>query len=240
MARDGTHIWFEAEDIFGVGSATPSVTRQTLDRRWSQNIEISDLGQAITEGPDGSFLYEQRTRNAQTLSRVEPDGTKSVIWDCEAWMSDHGLRGSNCYLNTCNWDEERNTVLASMFESDTVFEIDLDTQSPIRQMGQLTEGEPYAFSPEESMFAYQHNPYWTDAGTLLTSTHIVGESGVQVAAEYEVDDRTQTLTRVWSYVSTDMWATQVGEATRLRNGNTIQGYTNSAPCAPSMGYDDAA
>jgi hypothetical protein len=111
-----------------------------------------------------------------------------------------------------------------MFFSDTVFEVDVATGEVIRQMGQLTSGDPYDFDPPESMFAYQHNPYWLDTGNLLVSTHIVGVSGTQVAAEYTVDDSTQTLTRVWEYISTDIWAEQVGEAVRLPNGNTIQGY----------------
>lgn len=224
VAFDGTHIWFEAEDIFGIGNATPSVTRTTLDRRWSTSIEVPDMGQAIAEGPDGSFFYEQRSRSLQSLSRVDPDGTRTVVWNCAQWMRDHGLPTSDCHMNTSNWSATHNTVLASMFTSDTVFEIDVATGEPIRQMGQLTEGDPYTFSPETAIFDYQHGPYWTDAGTLLVSTHVRGHSGVQVAAEYTVDDATKTLTRVWSYTSTDMWATQVGEAIRLRNGNTVQGY----------------
>src|SRR4030095_794263 len=59
----------------------------------------------------------------------------------------------------------------------------------------------------------------------LVSTHdAAGTWGKQIAAEYTVDDKTKTLTRVWSYVSTDIWAQQMGEARRLPNGNTIQGY----------------
>ena len=39
-----------------------------------------------------------------------------------------------------------------------------------------------------------------------------------------MDDSTRTVTRVWEYVSTDRYATQVGEALRLDSGNTVQGY----------------
>jgi len=99
------------------------------------------------------------------------------------------------------------------------------TGDVIRQMGQLTSGDPYDFDPPESMFNYQHDPHWLDTGNLLVSTHDAsGTSGKQIAAEYTVDDKTKTLTRVWSYVSTDIWAEQMGEATRLPNGNTMQGY----------------
>ncbi len=224
VARDGTHIWFEGGDVFGMGDIRPYIQRQTLDGRWSQSVEVREMGQAAGEGPDRSFFYEQRTGANHGLGRVDADGTTTIVWDCGAWMRDHSEFPSSCDMNTTNWSESHDSVLASMFESNTVFEIDLATGQPVRQMGQLTSGDPYIFSPTDSMFDYQHDVYWTDAGTLLASTHIVGESGVQVAAEYEVDDASKTLTRVWSYVSTDMWAEQIGEAIRLPNGNTTQGY----------------
>jgi hypothetical protein len=224
VALDGTHIWFEGDNIFHFGRGTPYVQRQTLDGRWAEAIEVADMGQAVGEGPDGSFFYEQRARNSHGLGHVDPDGTITTVWDCTAWMDAHDLQSDLCDMNTTNWSAAHDSVLASMFESSTVFEIDLATGEPIRQMGQIEEGDPYTFSPPNSMFDYQHDAYWTDAGTLLASTHIDGRSGVQVAAEYEVDDTTKTLTRIWSYVSTDMWATQVGEAVRLPNGNTTQGY----------------
>ena len=223
IARDGTHIWFDATDIFGLGSGDPFVQRQTLDGRWEVKLEVDAMGEAIAEGPDYTWFHEYRTGWGHgatvALVQLEPDGTKNLIWDCSAVYG-----AETCLMNTCNWSEETGTVLASMFFSDTVFEVDVATGDVIRQMGQLTEGDPYSFDPEESMFAYQHNPYWLDSGNLLVSTHIVHVYGTQVAAEYSVDDATQTLTRVWDYTSTDIWAQQMGEAIRLPNGNTIQGY----------------
>lgn len=224
VARDNTHIWFEAGDLFGMGDVLPSVTRQTLDRRATSNLSIPQLGQAISEGPDGSFFFETRDRGDHALSRVDPDGEIHTEWDCSDYFRDLGISSDYCDMNACNWDESRNTVLVSQFYTDTVFEIDLDTGAPIRQMGQLTRGDPWSFDPSDSIFDYQHFPYWTEAGTLLVSTHVRGRYGTQVAAEYELDDKTQTLHRVWSYTSSDIFATQVGEATRLPNGNTTQGY----------------
>jgi hypothetical protein len=234
-SRDGTHIWYEAENIFGLGAGDPKITRQTLDGRWSSVVDVPDLGQAAAEGPDGAFFVEHRSRNAHSLDRVAADGTVTTEWDCGAWFADHGLSGDLCVMNTCNWDEARNTVLVSQFESDTVFEIDLATGQPIRQMGELEVGDPYAFDPVTSNFAYQHDPMWTSEGTLLVSTHVPcsggygclgvqGQYGIQLASEYAVDDATKTLTRIWTYQSDDLWATQAGEAYRLSNGNLIQGY----------------
>jgi hypothetical protein len=224
VSRDGTHIWFEAENIFGMGWDSPYVMRQTLDGRWSSSLAVPRLGEAIAEGPDDSFFFETREGNTHQLSRLDPDGTISMEWDCTRWFLSEGMSPEYCDMNTCNWDETRDTVLVSQFYSDTVFEIDLSTNEPIRQMGQLTIGDPYSFDPASAMFAYQHNPYWTDDDTILVSTHLYGRSGIQEAAEYEVDDATQTVERIWHYESTDMWATQCGEAIRLPNGNTTQGY----------------
>lgn len=224
VSWDGTHIWFEGSDIFGLGTDDPYVQRMTLDGRWSTRMDVPGMGQAIGEGPDGSFFFERRSRDSARLDQLDASGNVTPIWDCGAWMAERGHRSSECEMNTTNWSEAHNSVIASMFIANTAFEIDLASGEPIRQMGQLTVGEPYSFDPAESMFDYQHNVYWTDAGTILASTHVQRRSGVQVAAEYEVDDETMTLTRVWSYVSTDMWATQVGEAIRLPNGNTTQGY----------------
>ncbi len=222
IALDGTHIWFDADNIFGGATGPPFVQRQTLDGRWVVNLEVDALGEAITEGPDYSWYYEYRTgwgaSDTVALTHLDPDGTKQIIWNCTDDYEAH-----ECWMNTCNWSEEHGTILASMFMSSTVFEVDVASGDILRQMGQMTEGDAYAFDPPESMFDYQHYPYWLDADTILVSTHD-GTFGKQIAAEYTVDDKTQTLTRGWTYVSTDIWAEQVGEAIRLPNGNTLQGY----------------
>lgn len=224
VARDGTHIWYDAADVFGMSAAESSVHRRTLDGRWATRLAVPNMGQAIAEGPDGAFFFEHRTSAEKQLRRLAADGTTTTEWDCAAHFDTIGVSARGCDMNACNWDEARDTVLVSQFVTDTVFEIDLATGEPVRQMGQLDEGAPYTFDPPESMFAYQHDPHWTADGTLLVSTHIDGVNGTQVAAEYVVDDATRTLTRVWAYTSTDAWATQLGEARRLPNGNTLVGY----------------
>ncbi|NOY27917.1 MAG: hypothetical protein GXP62_18795 [Oligoflexia bacterium] len=224
VSLDGTHIWYDSENIFGTGTATASIMRQTLDGRWSASVAVPGMGEAAGEGPDGSFYYELRTGDEYALNQVSVDGVTSQVWDCAAWMVKHSRDAYYCSMNTTIWSDEHNSVLASMFYINTVFEIDLGSGEPIRQFGQLTVGDPWDFSPPESVFDYQHYVYWLDADTLIASTHDVDEYGVQMAAEYHVDDATQTLTRTWSYQSTDLWATQMGEAIRLPNGNTMQGY----------------
>jgi hypothetical protein len=234
VSRDGTHIWFDAEDIFGFARGPQRVTRQTLDGRWVVEHLTPDAGQAYGEGPDDSFFYELRGQS-HGIMQVDAAGGITQVWDCDAHMASIGRPSEECQLNATNWDETRGTVLASQFSNSTVFEVDLSTGLALRQFGALEEGDPYTFVPPESNFAYQHWPHWTPEGTLMTSTHIPcdgepgcfemeGQHGTQIAAEYVVDDVAKTITRVWSHVSTDRWATQIGEAYRLSNGNLIQGY----------------
>ena len=225
VAFDGTHIWWDGANFFGMSSTPGRVVRQTLDGRWRVDQTVpGSPGEAIAEGPDGSFYYEDRGGVGYGLSQLLPDGTTTRIWDCGAYMAELGVEARECFLNTCNWSEEHGTILASSFTSDTVYEVDVATGEVVRQMGQLEVGDPWSFDPADRVFEYQHDPMWLDNGNLLVSTHQPGQSGVQIAAEYRVDDATHTLTREWSYTSTDMWATQMGEALRLPNGNTVQGY----------------
>jgi hypothetical protein len=224
VSADGTHVWWDESDFFFLADAEPRVVRATLDGRWSESQTIADMGQAIVEGPDGSWLYERRGGSPLGVAQAFPDGSTSTVWDCEAWVDERGLDPRYCYFNGVNWDPTRNTVLASSFWSDTVYEVDVATGELVRQMGQLTSGDPYAFDPPADVFEYQHAPQWLANGHLLVSTHVYNDYGVQVAGEYAVDDTTQTLTKVWSYESTDRFATQLGEAQRLPNGDTLQGY----------------
>ncbi len=224
VARDGTHIWFDESDIFGVLPGEPQVVRQTLDGRWSDALAIPDLGQGVAEGPDGSFFYERRFGDPVGVAQALPDGSFVTIWDCAAWMAGYGYGHEQCQFNGTNWSEARNTVLASSFYADTIFEVDVATGTVLRQMGQFPAGNPYTFDPPATVFDYQHYPMWLDSGRILVSTPVLGNYGVQLAGEYEVDDRTRTVRRVWEYTSTDRFATQVGEALRLPGGNTVVGY----------------
>lgn len=225
VAFDGTHIWWDGANFFGMSDTPGRVVRQTLDGRWRVDQTLPGApGEAVAEGPDGSFFYEDRGGVGYGLSQLEPDGTTRRIWDCGAFMAELGVDSRECWLNTCNWSEEHGTILASSFTSDTVYEVDVATGEVVRQMGQLEVGDPWSFDPPDRVFEYQHDAMWLDNGNLLASTHVRNDYGVQVAAEYEVDDDTQTLRVVWEYVSEDRFATQVGEALRLPNGNSVQGY----------------
>jgi len=237
VSNDGTHIWYENADVFGFVGGGGDVTRSTLDGRWQSTFEAPALGQAISEGPDGSFFMEHRASDAHGVDQMDATGALHTVWDCDATFTDLGLSPDECLLNAVNWSPATGTLLASQFETSTIFELDAATGAVVRQMGQLTEGTPYTFDPPEANFAYQHYPHWTPEGTLLLTTHqpcdgtetgrcdsVTGRSHYQLAAEYTVDDTTHTLTRVWSYASTSPWATQAGEVTRLDNRSLLQGF----------------
>ena len=60
---------------------------------------------------------------------------------------------------------------------------------------------------------------------LLTSSQQAPNSSECVVKEYEMNYDTQTLTRVWAFgFGEGVRSTQMGEAHRLVNGNTLHNY----------------
>jgi hypothetical protein len=122
--------------------------------------------------------------------------------------------------NTIVWDEKRSTVFWSMFTETQVVEISIPDGKIVRQFGSFGG---LAFDPPESEVDYQHYVNWTPDGTIIASTHVVGEPGEQRTREYEVDG--DTLTNIWTFGDDfDHYAEYGGEAWRLPNGNTMIGY----------------
>ena len=83
----------------------------------------------------------------------------------------------------------------------------------------------WGFSPSDTIFDYQHNPVYTEAGTLLLSTHINEDSEELVVREYALNESTTTLEQVWSFGEGEgVEGCQMGEAHRLGGGNTLHNY----------------
>jgi hypothetical protein len=227
VALDGTHLWFDASAYFD-GSDDgdgPRFTRMTLDGRYFEEIAAPLYHLGVDEMADGSFVYGAIEGGEYSVNVVAPDGDDDLVWSCSDFMASIGVTdGSACAANTVVWDAARNTAFYSMFVSNTVMEIDIDDGSVLKQFGQLTEGDPWTIDPIEAMVVYQHYVNWTADGTILASTHLLGEVNVQAANEYAVDEATQTLQLVWQYKTSDRYATHTGEAHRLANGNTFIGY----------------
>lgn len=223
-AESGDHVFLDGSTQYVFhGSVDPTVTRMTLDGRYFNETVIPDYGFAIEEKGDGSILYEWRGTGDYELHSVDASGHDSALWSCNDYMRSIGAAsGTRCNPNTIVWDAKRNTVFWSMYYIDTVLEVDLDDGTTLRQFGQLAGG--WTFDPADSVVDYQHYVNWSPTGTIMASTHVTTERDVQVCNEYAVDDRTQTLTRVWQYESPDYYAEYAGECVRLANQNTLVGY----------------
>jgi hypothetical protein len=222
VARDGTHLWFDAGTFFDP-SGDARFIRMTLDGRYQEVIDAPNYHLGVDELADGSFVYEALEGGVYSIN-IGDGVDERVVWNCSEFMAKLGVGNEQCEANTVVWDPDRNTVFYSMFVSNSVVEIDLVDGAVLKQFGQLTGGDPWTIDPPEAVVDYQHYVNWTPDGTILASTHLVEEGGVQAANEYAVDEETKTLTLIWQYKTNDRYAQHTGEAYRLENGNTFIGY----------------
>lgn len=228
-AWDGGHVVYEGSTWYvWDDTIQPTVTRTTLDQSRYEAETVEGMGFTLDEIEGGHLLYVDVTydeggQEQYALVERDADGGARTIWDCEAWLATAlGGDEGDCIPNTIIWNPADDTVLWSMFLNDTVVEVDRQTGALLRQWGQLRES--WAVDPPEAQLEYQHFPNYTADGTLLVSTHVEDEDGVQVAREFRVDDATETLVEVWSYSSPDHYARYGGEATPTAGGNVLISY----------------
>lgn len=235
---DGRHLLVDANGTFSLPDPTPSrAYRMTLDLARLEIIELPDFKFALDEEDNGALLYARRVRRRWTLTRHNADGSDTDLWSCTRYLMEHGLSYEPCGANTLVWDAERHTVLYSMPEISTVVEIDTHTGEVLRHFGGLWGG--WTLDPPSSALEFQHYANWTPEGTILVSTHVVGEEGAMRAREFAVDESTETLTEIWSYgESGEHYAKLNGEAIRLANGHTLIGY-GSEGSVIELDADDA-
>jgi len=223
IAPDGSHVLIDQTSIYA-GGTTPELLRTTLDGAQTELIHPAHWNLTYDYLPDGTMLYDDSTDGTRYhLTALRPDGTEEQLWSCYDWMSEiKTVRSWDCQPNTILWNEDTNTVLWSMFQTSTVVEVDLDSGEVIRQFGQL-DGS-WTMDPFNAMLELQHFPNYSADGTLMVSTHIVGQRGRQVAREFAVNDKTETLEEIWSFENDlGYYAEYAGEAKRLDSGNTLVG-----------------
>ncbi len=219
VARDGTHILWDATTYYVSDSVPGSITRATLSLSQEVETVVDGIGFTYDELDDGSFLFD----NAETgydyhLERQYPDGTRERIWSCAPWMDPFSSGYWACAPNTVHWDPATNLVVWSMFETSTVIGIDLASGRLVWELGEYPGG--LAFDPDTVRLELQHYPNWTPDGTLLLTTHVPGERGVQQIREFALEG--PTARQVWTYEApAGYYGDYAGEATRLPNGNTL-------------------
>ncbi len=220
VSRWGGYLTWDATSYYSFGT-TPSILRSTLDLKQREEVVVEGMGLAYDELEDGAFLFDENEDGYRYhLTRQDPDGTRTRLWDCYPWMESWYSGYWGCAPNTVLWDDTRQTVLWSMFETSTVVEIDPAAGEIVREFGEYPGG--FAFDPEPAMFELQHYPNWSGDGTLMVSTHVPDQPGVQMAREFEVDDSTNTLREVWSYTPTaGYYADYAGQVQKLPSGNVL-------------------
>jgi hypothetical protein len=222
-SADGSHLLIEGTTYYTWGQdIEPIIDRLTLDKRIQQRLDLPDLGLSFDEIPGGSILYNAH-REHDLLIELYPDGSERELFDCDEFAQQVGFSPSLCLVNAVVYNEAQGSVFWSMFQNDSVVEIDYATGELIRYFGQLPGG--WDIDPPEAVNDYQHYPNYTPDGTIIFSTHAMGERRVQYAREYRVDEADQRLEVIWEHrEDTDYYAEYGGEAFRLDNGNTFLCY----------------
>jgi len=121
--------------------------------------------------------------------------------------------------NAIRYQASTGLYLLSLGHAAVLMEFERDGGALSSMYGE--EGIPVAAG--DHAFSYQHDPGWTDAGTLLmfSTNHETDASG---AVEYELRDG--ELHQVWSHdlEDGDLNPMALGQARRLANGNTFINY----------------
>ncbi len=222
VARDGTHIAWDAHMFLEPTGDDSRVERATLDGLWTDVVSTPGLGWTWDETDDGAVLYDKnRGVDTITLEQVDADGTQHTLWDCGAWLEPLGGKLEACFTNTTNWVPATDTVLWSTYWGDWVAELDRASGEVLWYAGAIDGG--LDFDPPDAAFELQHYPNYTADGTLLVSTHVPDREGEQRAREYAVDLDQGALIELWSYGegAEDYYAPYSGEAVRLPGGNTL-------------------
>ncbi len=218
MLVDRDTLWVDFDNGYG-----STIVRMTLDGTVEHTYETRGLHHSFVPLPDKGVAWMAKTDDQyEELHSVTFDGKERTLWDCEQLHDRTGASGS-CGTNGLFWDEQTGHFLMSAYSTDTVAEIDPDAGEVVRWFGDMSGA--YAFDPEESQFWWQHGPTWTDERTLMVSTKNEEYGDETLVREYTVDEKTSTLTEIWSFgEGRGVYGQYMGEAHRLPSGNTLHVY----------------
>ena len=215
----GNQLLLDETNTYVTGDDTLTALSLDLSRRNTLNVPRMML--AYDEMPDGSLLYGTGGRgDSYDLVRQHPDGTMQTVWACEPWMAQWQAMKDllwACAANTVHYSETRNSVLYSMFQTNTVVEVGLDG-TVLGEWGQFPGG--YTFDPPFTNLDHQHQPQWVNEDTLLTQTNTLGNDDEQWLREYRIDEETGVATVVKS-LPTQHVALYGGHAQRLDSGHYL-------------------
>ncbi len=222
---DGSDLLIDHNSYWSVmmdQGASSKVVRMKIDGTILAKYDTPGLHHPFIEIPDGSILWAAADGDNETVERLSPAGKQTMVFSCDQVSGD--LEGEDyCSSNTIRWNEPTGTFLYSLYSHETILEIDPESSKAIRVFGH--QDSAYAFDPTDAGFWWQHGGHYTEAGTLLTSSHRGNGDEVLVVREYEIDHDARTLRLIWSFgEGEDVRGEYMGEAHRLPNGNTLHNY----------------
>jgi len=228
---DEATFWSELDD-----GAASRVHRMRIDGEVTASHDTPGMHHAFVDLPDGSLLWGSAQTEYETLERLHPDGTRETVWDCTEFYQAHGL-GGWCHSNAMFYREQTDSLLYSFPDPDMVLELDLQTGEVLDWWSHLNES--WAVDPEDATFWFQHGATFTDAGTLLLSSHATEVDDDGVVREYEIDRDASVLRQIWHHgVGDGIDAEYAGEAHRLPSGNTLHN-TGTTPRVREITPDGA-
>lgn len=220
-SADGTHLAWEQSSLWSRGDdgARSTFQRLTLGLGQSQRDYVPFMTSAWEEGEEGElYLDSLMEGSSRTLDRLTPAGERDTVWNASqglglSWgTTAAGMRAS----------PDRDTVLWTLDQHDSVAEVDLGTGELLHLWGELSD--QWSFDPPEARFRSPGYAGYTDDGHLLLTTR-EGEYGYR-AREYVVDEASHTLRLLWEFGEETYgdFASFGGGATRLPGGNTLVDY----------------
>ena len=218
IARSGDHILWDANTYWSEwdDGAASRVFRRTLDQEWD-NLSTPGLHHAFVQLPDGRLAWGSQDHGGEEALVVKgfDEVDETVLWTCASDWPGSG----DCASNGLYYHDATDRFLFSFYSNNTLVEIDHATGQSLWWAGEVDGG--YTFAEGSLAFTWQHGVSWTEAGTLLLSSHVI-DGGVDDTRviEYQVDHDSRQLTQVWSY-SPGVYAGTNGDAWRLDNGNTL-------------------
>jgi hypothetical protein len=180
-------------------------------------VSTPGLHHAFVELPDGTLAWgSQNHGGKEALVELAPGAAiGDIIWTCQ----DDWPGSGSCESNGLFYSPDRDTYLYSFYTNNSMVEVNRAEGTSRWWAGDVSGG--FRFDPPESQFSWQHGVSWTDAGTVLLSTHArVGGRDRTLVREYELDEGAGKLTELWSH-NPGVLADTNGDAWRLSNGNTL-------------------
>ncbi len=236
--QDGAilHNVFEAEFSEDVGEVrwldlTGAQTGSLRTPGAHHVFEITPDGAIAWPAVDIRDWYDEKRDETITivgdrLMEADPDGTTRelfTIWDHEIpertdqWQGafyDEGFDWT--HANGLSYTPDRDTYLLSLGHVDAVYELDRATGVPHQRID--SDWAARGSTP----FSFQHDPHWTDEGTLMMMSYT--DDIDPVAIEYTVNTTQERLVEVWSDATEASGLTMLGQARRLPGGNVLVNY----------------